>query len=356
MEPRAYVSAFVEREYLAQHADLTPAARALAHDEIARRPERYAASEHAQALVVYLQTHERLMHEMELLDDLPDEEFDRRRAQLFAEMRLAMIKIAESDRLCVDAHLVACLLADVSVDDCLGDLLKLEAHVREHLERVVAGFALDAPHFWRAEALSHEGADAATLTASEPTLIGWLHTLEAIAQLCMASARYRPAMEYARTVLRAAGYPTHAEGTVLLALARLEDEEGFFAFARELGERAAHEDGARAESAQGVEDSPWYLVGRTLLLYKLGRRKSATRALRDFCARCDGGAFFLLNPTYPAPYLPVRPPARESWELTHQALWEADSIIADTPDFAAWAETVEGVQESSEAFADRNGF
>ena len=58
----------------------------------------------------------------------------------------------------------------------------------------------------------------------------------------------------------------------------------------------------------------------------------------------------MLNPTYMMPYLPVRPPAREPWNLTHQAVWEADGIIVDTPDFAAWAESIEGIRESSEEF------
>lgn len=82
-----------------------------------------------------------------------------------------------------------------------------------------------------------DGVTAADLTVSEPALIGWLHTLEAISQLCMASARYRAAANYARRVLKAEGYPTRAAGTVLLALARLEDQDGFFALAHQLEEQ-----------------------------------------------------------------------------------------------------------------------
>ena len=52
----------------------------------------------------------------------------------------------------------------------------------------------------------------------------------------------------------------------------------------------------------------------------------------------------------------MRPPAREAWELTHQAVWEADGILADTPDFADWAASVEGVADASERFAARYGF
>ena len=231
------------------------------------------------------------------------------------------------------------MLADVPVDACLGDLMKLEERVRGRLG-FLPGFDEDAPHFWA------DGGpqDDAERTRAEPELVAWLHTLEAISQLCLASARYRAAADYARRVMRAQGYPNLSAGTVLLALARLEDEDGFFACARE---------GAACGAG---EDSPWFLLGRTILLYKLGRRKNARRALRDFAARCDGGAFYLLNPTYLTPYLPVRPPVREACELAHQAVWEADGIIVDTPDFTAWAASVDGVEDASEDFARRYGY
>ena len=152
-----------------------------------------------------------------------------------------------------------------------------------------------------------------------------------------------PATARPRTT-RGASCAPRATPTCLLALARLEDEDGFFACARE---------GAACGAG---EDSPWFLLGRTILLYKLGRRKNARRALRDFAARCDGGAFYLLNPTYLTPYLPVRPPVREACELAHQAVWEADGIIVDTPDFTAWAASVDGVEDASEDFARRYGY
>ncbi|WP_019239147.1 MULTISPECIES: hypothetical protein [Enorma] len=359
MEPRAYVSAYLERAYLAAHPELTAAARELVHEDVPQRLEKYATDAHAQALVAYTDAHERLMRELDAIEDIPeDEEFERKRAQLFDEARLALFKIAETDRLCVDAELVGLLLSDISIDACLSELMKLERRVHDQLISNVAGFSDDAPHFFDAErAAAHApgGAGTATLTAaawtaSEPTMIGWLHTLEALAQLCLASARYRAAERYARLVLRAEGYPSHAEGTVFLALARLEDEDGFFAFAHELEAERGE------QAAAALDDSPWFLLGRTLLLYKLGRRKPARRALRDFAARCEGGAFFLLNPTYMAPYLPVRPQPRKRWDLAHEAVWEADGIIVDTPDFVPWAESVEGVYDASEHFANRNGF
>ncbi len=143
----------------------------------------------------------------------------------------------------------------------------------------------------------------------------------------MASARYRAAANYSRRVLKAEGYPTRAAGTVLLALARLEDEDGFFALAHQLEEQMG---------ADVLEDSPWYLLARTILLFKTNKMRPATRALREFANRCEGGAFFLLNPMYQTPYLPCRPEPHDPWGLSHQAVWEADGIISDTPDFAPW--------------------
>lgn len=373
MDPSAYVPAHLERSYLDAHPELTPAARELVHDDVWQRPEKYAVTEHAQALVAYARTHAHLLAELDRMEDLPDEEFERRRGQLFDETRLALAKIVEADRLVVDAHLVAAMLSDMPLDDCISDLMKIEARAREYLEGSGRGFDIDAPHFWTREALESSGLTEAQLTQSDPMMIGWLHALEAISQLCLATARYKAASSYARCVMRAAGYPSHAEGTVMLALARLEDEEGFFEFVRELhSAEDAEGPGAEAKGASHafvpeddelaavnrvpVDDSPWFLLARTLLLFKSGRERPARRALRDFAERCDGGAFFLLNPTYIDPYLPVRPAVREAWELTHQAVWEAEGAVYDTPDFVPWAETVEGIFDASELFAERHGF
>ena len=47
MEPAAYLPAYLERQYLASHPDLTSAARELLHAEVTKHPERYATSEPA---------------------------------------------------------------------------------------------------------------------------------------------------------------------------------------------------------------------------------------------------------------------------------------------------------------------
>ena len=94
--------------------------------------------------------------------------------------------------------------------------------------------------------------------------------------------------------------------------------------------------------------------------YLVDRRSSSARDGEGECGFVvrlhDGGAFFLLNPTYLTPYLPTRPEPQEPWNLTHQAVWEADSIIVDTPDFPAWIQSIEGMEELSEEFARRQGF
>ena len=50
MEARTYVSAYLERMYLAAHPELTAAARELVHKDIPQRMEKYANSAHEQAL------------------------------------------------------------------------------------------------------------------------------------------------------------------------------------------------------------------------------------------------------------------------------------------------------------------
>ncbi|MBE6469658.1 MAG: hypothetical protein E7001_06885 [Coriobacteriaceae bacterium] len=351
MEPSAYIPRYLERSYLRAHPDLTPAARTLVHEEIAADPERFATDDHARVLLSYQRVHSDLLLELSRMEELPDGEFEQRRNALFDRAREELHRIGEADRLCVDARLTDIMLADVPLDALINDLLVLERQVADYLAAGVEGFSADAPHFWNEEVLERDGETAAERTAASPEVIGWLHTLEAIGELCLASARYQAAAVYARRVMRAEGYTSNARGTLLLALARLELEDEFF-------EAASDGDGAAAQGDPWgpVEDSPWYLLGRTVLLYKAGRDRAARRALKEFARRCEGGAFFLLNPTYLTPYLPVRPPAAHAWERSHQAVWEADGILADCPDFGTWAAGVPGVEDASEEFARRQGF
>ena len=297
MDPSVYIPAYLERTYLASHPELTDAARELVHNDVSVNPHKYAQTEHAQALLSYAGVHRHLLDELHRIEDMgSDEEFEQTRNRLFDDMRDELLKIVRVDAYVLDAQLLAIILADTPVDACLGDLMKLEATTADYLQQSVPGFDMEAPHYWANNVLA-DGVTAADLTVSEPALIGWLHTLEAISHLCMASARYRAAANYARRVLKAEGYPTRAAGTVLLALARLEDEDGFFALAHQLEEEIG---------ADALENSPWYLLARTILLFKTNKMRPAVRALREFANRCEGGAFFLLNPMYQTPYLPAR--------------------------------------------------
>ncbi len=342
MNPFRYLNAHLEAAYVAAHPELTEAGRALLRRELEAHPERYTTCEHDRALLSYAQVYQRLHAELARMEDIPDEEFDRKRPQLATAAQQELRRIWQADPRCYDARLVGIQLGEQPIDSRLGELRALEGDVRAVLGETLPDFDPESPRFWNQVFCDGwergDGAHAGAL----PELVGWLHLTEALSQECMMSARYRAAERYARAVMRAQGYPTFAAGTLLLALARLEDEDAFFEAAREGG--------------TALEESPWYLLGRTLLLYKLGRARSAKRALRDFIGRCDGGAFFLLNPTYLDPYLPVRPEVGEPWRLTHQAVWEADGIIVDTPDFAGWAASVDGAPEAAEAFAQRNGF
>lgn len=190
--------------------------------------------------------------------------------------------------------------------------------------------------------------EAAWLTTSSPEVIAWLHTVETVSFLAMSTGRYRAAIRYARLVMRTVGYPHRAEGTLYLAHARLEDEKAFFETAREANELLPQHG--------RQEDSPWFLLGRALLFYKLGKDRPAQRAIKDFAARTTGGAFLLLAPVYHTPYLPVRPEPRHPWSLAHQAIYEADGIILDTPDFPQWAEGFPEVRAAANSFQDKYGF
>lgn len=341
MDPSVYVPAYLEHCYAANHPDLTQAGRALVRDQIEQDPDHFALTPRACTLVSYMRVHQMLMQGMKQLDGAPDEDYEQEHLKVIEQAREQIQAIEQSGSTCVDAQLLHIQLAEISLDECIEQMCALEKRTREHLVQTRKGFDPTHPGLWHTEAIESE-ASPAELTETDPDVIGWLHTNEAIAQGCIFTARYRMAATYARTVTLASGYPNMTFGTLLLALARLEDEQELF--------EAAHQCGTQAE------DSPWFLLARTILFYKMGSMKRARRALKDFVTQCDGGAFFLLNPTYYEPYLPVRPPVDEAWEYTHMAVWEADGIISDTPDFAQWAESIEGIADLSEDFAQRHGF
>ena len=107
--------------------------------------------------------------------------------------------------------------------------------------------------------------------------------------------------------------------------------------------------------ADTLENSPWYLLARTILLFKTNKMRPAIRALREFANRCEGGAFFLLNPMYQTPYLPCRPEPHDPGTFRIRQ-FGSRRIISDTPDFAPWANACEDVSQLAQEFARRYGF
>lgn len=180
MDPSVYIPAYLERAYVASHPELTDAARDLVHNDVSVNPHKYAQTEHAQALLSYAGVHRHLLDELHRIEDMgSDEEFEQTRNHLFDDMHDELLKIVRADALAVDAQLLAIILADTPVDACLGDLMKLEATTADYLQQSVPGFDMEAPHYWANKVLA-DGVTAADLTVSDPALIGWLHTLEAI--------------------------------------------------------------------------------------------------------------------------------------------------------------------------------
>ena len=124
-------------------------------------PQKYAQSEHAQALLSYAGVHRHLLDELHRIEDMgSDEEFEQTRNRLFDDMRDELLKIVRIDAHVLDAQLLAIILADTPVDACLGDLMKLEATTADYLQQSVHGFDMEAPHYWANNVLA-DGVTAA---------------------------------------------------------------------------------------------------------------------------------------------------------------------------------------------------
>ncbi|MFR2031770.1 MAG: hypothetical protein ACLS3M_10525 [Collinsella sp.] len=63
MDPSVYIPAYWSAP-TASHPELTDAARELVHNDISANPQKYAQSEHAQALLSYAGVHRHLLDEL----------------------------------------------------------------------------------------------------------------------------------------------------------------------------------------------------------------------------------------------------------------------------------------------------
>ena len=128
--------------------------------------------------------------------------------------------------------------------------------------------------------------------------------------------------------------------TYALALARLEDEDGF----------------EWLDAREGRKGNAWFHLSRVLLMYKLGRMPAARRALKGYAQLCTGGAYILLQPIFVDTYLPDRPAFEPgSFFEAMLAAHEAEPIIADTPDFVGWAAEQPGFYDLALRYCADNG-
>ena len=255
----------------------------------------------------------------DLLDD--DQYLSHRRTRLATTADACRRIAAEAPEL-LDARTVACLATDADPEDQLDDLLALEARIT----------AKEGP------LAIPESGDAWDDVFARPRL----RLSAAISRLLLDTARHRMAAERCAELVDLA--PSDALGarrTWALALARLEDEDGFDALEARFGRRG----------------DAWFYLAHALLLFKLDRLRAARRALAGYCDMCEGGAYALLRPTFVEVYLPDRPAfAPNGFEEARAAVHEADPIVCDAPDFAQWAEAQPNVLRSAREFAERHGF
>lgn len=250
-------------------------------------------------------------------DLLDDDEYQAARARRLAVLGAACAHAASVDERCLDARLLEALAADLDPDPLIERLLRLE---RE--------FGSSRP----ADELPGDWGDV----RDRPRL----RLRAALSRTLLDGAHLALARDTAASVVAATPQdPLGARHTQALALARLEDEEGFDALDARFGRRG----------------TTWTHLARVLLLYKLDRMPAARRALHGFDDLCEGGAYALLRPTYVETYLPDRPEvAPGSFEESMQATREAEPIVADVPDLVPWCQGQDWFVASAGSFAERN--
>lgn len=245
-------------------------------------------------------------------DLLDDDAFEAERRRRMAALRAESERAAGMDPRSVDARLLALLAQDLDPDPLLAGLHELAGELGPG--EPPEGDAWDDV-FYRPR----------------------LRLRAAVARTCLDGARFRMARSAAAALLDVA--PSDRLGarhTLALALARLEDEDGFDALDARFDRRG----------------DAWSHLARVILLFKLDRMSAARRALRGYDRLCEGGAYALLRPTLVEPYLPDRPDAAPgSFDEAVLAVREAEPIIADVPDFISWCQDFDWFTGSAERFA-----
>lgn len=291
-------------------------------------------------------------------DLLDDDEYMAARARRFDAVKAAAKKALELDPGNVDARLILALATTAQPDDLLDLLCAIEHDEARRLAERAANSDMggskapdgtDGGGEKPSEAAGNPS-DAAEPPANKPfSALSWenlddrplLRVRAAIARACADGSRWKMARDAAESVLAqtaAAGDPLGARHTAALAYARLEDE-----------------DGLNALEARFDQGSAWGNLARCLLLYKLDRLPAARRALRGYAQLNEGAAYALMRPIFVEVYLPDRPDhPKGSFEEALCAVHEAEVVIADTPDFVAWAQSQEWLDADARAYADKH--
>ncbi len=254
-------------------------------------------------------------------DLLTDEQYAQERRRRLDALGASCSQALQEDEHCVDAALLSVLSRDLPPETVLHELMDLEQRVTKDLGSIPPSATGDA---W-----------------SDPFMRPRLRLLDTIARTCLCTTRYAMARDRSIDLLGKA--PLDALGarfTCTLAMARLEDEEGF----------------NWIDAREGRHGNAWFHLSRAILMYKLGRMPAARRALRGYDQLCTGGAYVLLQPVFVDTYLPDRPSFQpNSFEEAVLAVHEADPIISDIPDFAGWACDQQGFLASAQDYCARNG-
>ncbi len=290
--------------------------------EVCRHPENYVEDPHDQAFALLVEATDRVMRSREEDEFRDDDAFMQERTRRMERLARDCAQALEIAPDSIHAQLFAILAADHEPDAQLDALLNLEQALPAAID----------------PALLPESGDA----WQNVFLHGQLRVKVAIARACLDSARYRMAAKYCQDVMTLSpADELGARHTCALALARLEDEQGFDELDARFGRRG---------------DS-WQQLARTILFYKLGRMPAARRALLGFASLCKGGAYALLRPVMMDTYLPDRPEAEPySFAEVTMAASEADPVICDVPDFCTWAEGQGSFGQDAQAYAERYGY
>lgn len=298
-------------------AELVEAVRANVADFI-DTPEDAAFAEVVAAKEVF----ERAMLESEALDD---EAYGMARAKALDTLRKSCRHAMNTDPACVDARHMFIAAAPPGIgspDHAYAELLV--AYRDSQAE-------LDAISEW-----------PGGLSWENVFLRPHARLLAALARHCVFCTRYRLAISWGEELIGLC--PDDEPGirhSMDIAYARLEDEDGL----------------NRLDSHFGNESTPWSLLSRAILLYRLERYSAARRALKGYVNLVKGGAYALLRPILLLPYLPDRPDCEpRSFEAAMQAIYEMETVIADTPGFVWWAQNQPETVASAKQFADANGY